>query len=280
MMQHLQPATRGLDPQKMTETRSAIRRARELLGDGRPDRAGELLRDVLDKQPDNTEARYTLAVAQRHRQRWSEALATLEQVLAARPGYGRAHQEVGYNLLGSQNYKGAAAAFERAVAADPSLINSWKCLARLYGGRTDHARLKPVLDQIEFLEGLPPELLTVISYLSESRLDDAERLCRQFLRANKTHIEGMRLLAEIATRNGVYGEAEFLLESCIEFEPGHRNARNPVRQPAAAGAEVRPGTRTGRNPARRAGPRPCRGALAPRHRLQRRGQERRGHRKL
>ena len=196
-----------------------------MLGDGRPDRAGELLRDVLDKEPDNTEARYTLAVTQRHRHRWSEALATLKQVLSKRPGFGRAHQEVGYNLLGSQNYTGAAAAFERAVAADPSLINSWKCLARLYGGRTDHARLKPVLDQIEFLEGLPSELLTVISYLSESRLDDAERLCRQFLRANKTHIEGMRLLAEIATRNGVYGEAEFLLESCIEFEPGHRNAR-------------------------------------------------------
>ena len=209
----------------MTAARTAIRRARELLGDGRPDGACELLHDVLDKDPENSDARYTLAVAQRHRRRWSEALDTLEQVLAKRPGYGRAHQETGYNLLGSQNYAGASAAFERAVAADPSLLNSWKCLARLYGGRTDHARLKPVLDQIEFLEGLPPELLTVISYLSEHRLDDAERLCRQFLRAHKTHVEGMRLLAEIATRNGVYGEAEFLLESCVEFEPEHRNAR-------------------------------------------------------
>jgi len=209
----------------VTVARTAIRRARELLGDGYPDGACELLDDVLDKDPENSDARYTLAVAQRHRRRWSEALATLEQVLAKRPGYGRAHQEIGYNLLGSQNYAGASAAFERAVAADPSLLNSWKCLARLYGGRTDHARLKPVLDQIEFLEGLPPELTTVISYLSENRMDDAERLCRQFLRARKTHVEGMRLLAEIATRNGVFGEAEFLLESCVEFEPQHRNAR-------------------------------------------------------
>ena len=196
-----------------------------MLGDGKPARADELMRDVLGGEPDNVDARYTLAVAQRHRHRWSEALASLDRVLAVRPGYGRAHQEVGYNLLGSRNYAGAGEAFERAVEADPSLLNSWKCLARLYGGRTDHSRLGPVLEQIEYLEGLPGELLTVIGYLSEDRLDDAEQLCRQFLRGDRTHVEGMRLLAEVATRNGVFGEAEFLLESCVEFEPGHRNAR-------------------------------------------------------
>ena len=209
----------------MTETRNAIRTARDLLGDGEPARAGELMRDVLDREPDNVDARYTLAVSQRHRHRWSEALASLDRVLAVRPGYGRAHQEVGYNLLGSRNYAGAGEAFERAVEADPSLLNCWKCLARLYGGRTDHARLGPVLEQIEYLEALPGELRTVISHLSEDRLDDAEQICRQFLRANRTHVEGIRLLAEIATRNGVFGEAEFLLESCVEFEPEHRNAR-------------------------------------------------------
>ena len=37
-------------------------------------------------------------------------------------------------------------------------------------------------------------------------------LCRHFLRENKTHIEGMRLLAEIGTRVGVLTDAEFLLD--------------------------------------------------------------------
>ena len=35
----------------------------------------------------------------------------------------------------------------------------------------------------------------------------------------------MRLLAEIATRNRIFDEAEFLLESCVAFHPKHRNAR-------------------------------------------------------
>ena len=66
--------------------------------------------------------------------------------------------------------------------------------------------------------------MAVVSYISEDRLREAEALCKQFLRANRTHVEGMRLLAEIATRNKVYEDAEFLLESCVEFEPGHRAA--------------------------------------------------------
>lgn len=68
----------------MTETRTAIRTARELLGDGEPARADGLMREVLGREPDNAEARYTLAVSLRHRHRWSEALASLDRVL---PGF-------------------------------------------------------------------------------------------------------------------------------------------------------------------------------------------------
>ena len=80
-------------------------------------------------------------------------------------------------------------------------------------------------EQIAYLEALPRELRSVISYLSEGRMEEAERLCTQFLRAHTTHLEGMRLLAEIHTRSGIYDQAEFVLESCLEVEPGHRNAR-------------------------------------------------------
>jgi tetratricopeptide (TPR) repeat protein len=61
--------------------------------------------------------------------------------------------------------------------------------------------------------------------MSSDQLVDAERLCRYYLQSDKTNVEGMRLLAEIATRNHVFDDAEFLLESCVEFEPEHRNAR-------------------------------------------------------
>ncbi len=180
---------------------------------------------LLHTEPSNIEVQYALAVAQRHRHKWELALATLSRILKLKPQFGRAHQEAGYNQLARKDYARATAAFERAVAADTSLINSWKCLAKLYKESGNYGRLTPVQEQIAFLDWLPDELLGVTSYLSEDRLVDAERLCKHFLCKNKTHVEGMRLLAEISTRNKIYDEAEFLLESCIEFDPEHRNAR-------------------------------------------------------
>ncbi len=181
--------------------------------------------EVLAREPDNVEALYALSVAQRHQHEWTKALATLDGILERNPNFGRAHQEAGYNHIALENFLRAGAAFERAIAADPALVNSWRCLAKLYHDSGNTERLKAVTDQLAFLESLPAELLAVISYLSNDRLADAERLCKHFLRSDKTHVEGMRLLAEIATRNRTFDEAEFLLESCIEFHPTHRDAR-------------------------------------------------------
>ena len=214
-----------LGGEAVSDTEAKVREAQHLLGQGAPDAAAALMEEVLARDPQHHEARYALAVARRHQHRWPAALETLNAVLATRPDFGRAHQEAGYNYIALKNFDRAGPAFERAVAADPSLVNSWKCLAKLHQDAGDTERLAAVTDQLAFLQTLPPELLAVVSYLSEDRLVDAERLCKRFLQSNRTHVEGMRLLAEIATRNRAYDEAEFVLESCVEFHPEHRNAR-------------------------------------------------------
>ena len=209
----------------MTDTQARIQEAQYLLSKNEPHRAEQMMQAVLDAEPDNIEAQYALAVAQRHQHRWMAAISTLSKILRHQPHFGRAYQEVGYNHIALKQYTRAGAAFEKAIAADLSLINSWKCLVKLYRDTGNREKLAAAQEQVEFLSELPVELLGVISYLSDDKLIDAERLCNHFLRSNKTHAEGMRLLAEIATRNKVYKDAEFLLESCVEFHPEHVNAR-------------------------------------------------------
>ena len=201
-----------------------LRLAQQALAKGDLDGAESAVNEALKAYPDDPNASYTQAIVHRMRKNPSAAIATLDKLISTHPDFARAYQEKGINQLMLSNPKEAGIVLEEAVALDPSLIESWKLLVPLYkkwgSPREDEAR-----QQVKLLVDLPKELVTVISYLSANRLVDAERLCRYFLRENKTHIEGMRLLAEIATRNNVLDDAEFLLETVTELAPNHIDAR-------------------------------------------------------
>ncbi|MFT5209335.1 MAG: tetratricopeptide (TPR) repeat protein [Flavobacterium sp.] len=199
--------------------------AQKLLETGQFQAAEAICIAELEIDPKNGEFLYILSVSHRLQGKHKQSLETLEKLVNVRPGYGRAYQEKGINYQTISNLPKAGVSFEKAVSLDPSLISSWKNLAKLYKMAGNESQASIAQLQSEFLSTLPNELLNVMSYMSEGRLEDAERLCRFFLKRNKTHVEAMRLLAELATLNKVFEDAEFLLESCLEFEPDHTNAK-------------------------------------------------------
>ena len=164
-----------------------------------------------------------MAVLHRTTGEHSLAKKVLAELLSEKPDFGRGFQELGYCELALKRDPDAQLAFEKAVELDASLLDSWRFLSALYQRQKD-PRAEHAERQIAFLNELPPELRTVISYLAANRLADAERLCRFFMKQNQTHIEGMRLMAEVATRTGVFDDAEFLLETVVELEPEHMDA--------------------------------------------------------
>ena len=206
--------------QAKPKTAVDIDQAQRLLGAGKLEDAQVLIDNVLAESPDNDDALYTFAVIQRLKKRHVDALKTLDQVLQQQPNLARAFQERALNELSLNNPMPAGKALEAAVALDPSLLKSWTLLVPLYKASGSSKAIQ-AQEQVDFLKTLPREPLTAISYLSADRLLEAERVCRAFLMENKTHVEGMRLLAEIATRNNILEDAEFLLESVIAFEPDH-----------------------------------------------------------
>lgn len=183
--------------------------------------AGARIAQVLRREPDNRDGLYLDAVVRRYQDDLAGALAALDHLLALYPAHGRALQERGHCLLAQGDRAGALAAYQGAVATNAALPAAWRRLAELQeGDAADYA-----LAQHDYLAALPPPLLGVAGMIQENRLSQAEALCRQFLQANPTHTEGMRLLAEIAQRFQVVDEAEFLLESAIAIEPDNIGAR-------------------------------------------------------
>lgn len=179
-----------------------------------------------DADPHTTvEVLYALAVARRYQGNHSGALNALDELLAINPDYSRACQEYGHTCLAANDPESAISAYKRAVELNPGLAASWRALAGLHdrAGRDKQARFAKT--QADYLASLPPELAGVIDLLHEGKLYKAESVCRDFLQKNRQHVEGMRLLADIGVRLRVYDDAEFLLESCIEFEPDNARAR-------------------------------------------------------
>ena len=75
---------------------------------------------------------------------------------------------------------------------------------------------------------LPPQLLQGSTLLDRGQLDAADRLVRRYLRQHGPHVEGLRLLAQIAIRRDVLDDAELLLEEVIERAPDYHEARGEL----------------------------------------------------
>ena len=177
-----------------------------------------------DNEP-TSESLYLLAVSYRYAGDLPQALETIEQLRTLAPRFGRGFQEAGHIYLASRNQQQALSAFQRAVALNDSLLGSWRAITKLCA-RPEHSQLrKQALLQSEKLAALPPALLSVRNAIAEANLRKAEDICRHFLKQNPTHVEAMRLLADLGVRSEVLDDAEFLLESALEFEPDNRFAR-------------------------------------------------------
>jgi tetratricopeptide (TPR) repeat protein len=187
--------------------------------------ASELASQALLLQPDHQEALYLLAVCQRYLKDYETALQTLAQLQALDPTYGRAWQEAAYCQLALGQSGVALEAFKQAVSRNNSLLGSWQGIAQLALQTEDADWQTRAQDQSRRLTALPPALLSVRNMLSEGKWFKAEQLCRRFLREHPRHVEGMRLLADLAVKSEVLDDAEFILQSAVTFEPQNALAR-------------------------------------------------------
>jgi len=206
----------------------------ELAGIQKLIREGELpaALKALDQLPqtarESVDARYMCAVCHRHMGQFEEAENVLRQLLATAPNFSRAHQELGHLCKNLGRRQEALAAYARATRINPALHASWRSQLEILqdaAGNGIEQRKRYLQNQLGYLKSLPGNLLAAMDMLHEGKLVKAERVCRHFLQHNPTHVEGMRLLADIGRRLGVLEDAEFLLESAAEFAPDNSDVR-------------------------------------------------------
>ena len=203
----------------------ALRDAQKAIQSGDFATARQITDALLAGEPTHKEALYMAAVCARYEGRSADALAHLDALKSLSPDFGRAYQEEGHLKRKLGDLSGAVGAFERATRYNPALMASWSALADLYhqAGNTDAATNARA--QADRVRALPRELQAVTNHIHEGRVFRAEEIARAFLQKHPTHVEGMRLLADIGSRLGVQEDAEFLLESAVDLDPDNVQLR-------------------------------------------------------
>ncbi|MEO1661005.1 MAG: sulfotransferase [Pseudomonadota bacterium] len=198
---------------------ASLKQAQAAMRAGQFDHAMAAADRILADDPGHIDGLYMAAVAARYSGQTATAASHLAALKQAAPEYGRAFQEEGHLLKATGDAKASLAAFQTATRCNPALTASWQAQVDLLTaeGRYDEAGQSRA--QLNRLKALPKELLAVTNHLHEGRILRAEEIARAYLRKHPYDVEGMRLLADIGSRLGVYEDADFLLETAIELAP-------------------------------------------------------------
>lgn len=206
-------------PTVKTEISARLKAVQEDMYANRFAQALDKLGQILATEPSNAEALYLSAVSARYQKDFANAGAFLERLMDAQPEFGRAWQEAGHLARDRGELEQAIGAYRRAVQLNPALSASWTAQAALLRSAGRPVEAANADAQAARLAALPKSLVTVTHLLSEGKLAKAEALCRRFLKDQPTHVEGMRLLADIGSRLGILEDAEILLENAVAIEP-------------------------------------------------------------
>ena len=153
------------------------------------------------------------------------ALAAVTDLESTYPSSGLLWQERALCEQARGDTAAAGQAFRRAVELNDALPETWRALLELHraAGQAEEADLAAAC--LMKLRGLPPALAQGSSLLNEGQVDDAERIVREYLRNHGSHVDGMRLLAQISVKREVYDDAELLLEEVLDRAPDYHDAR-------------------------------------------------------
>jgi tetratricopeptide (TPR) repeat protein len=203
----------------------ALERATALL-ETNPSLARRQAEEILRVVPGEPRAALVLGMARRMSGDPRGARAVLEPLAASQPRAANVHYELGQCLAALGEADAAVAALRRAAALKPDIPEAWRALGdqlTLSGDApgADAAYARHIRASVR-----DPVLMRAAVALCEDRLAVAEPLLREHLKRNPTDVAALRMLAELGTRLGRYGEAEAMLARCLELAPSFTGARH------------------------------------------------------
>jgi tetratricopeptide (TPR) repeat protein len=208
-----------------TDLQPAHERIVHLLKSGHAQQAEEQARLILRELPQEPNTVFLLAKARHLRGASAEAVELLDGLIARHRDWLSVHQEKALILRAAGDLAGSVASLREVVRLDPTRASAWGLIAGLLTTLGEQAAADEAMRQYLKAGARPEVLVKAAGLVAQGKLAEAEPLCRDYLRHSPDDIDALRLLAEIATRLGVFDDAERLFARCIALAPHFHLAR-------------------------------------------------------
>ena len=191
-----------------------------------------LFEHAIEVDPNNHEARFSLARTLRSRDRYEEAVEQYRQVLQRQPDSSRAHNGMGASLRELGDLEGALEHLEAALVLDPDLSLARTNRAQVLRDQGDLAGA--LREQRRAIE-LAPDALRGRMSLARilrglEREDEAIAVYREMAERHPRHHRSRWQLAELLAERGDCEEAAVQLRAVLELRPDDRGAHRRLEE--------------------------------------------------
>ena len=206
------------------EISAALAEVRRLLGPD-PAQAEARARDILRENPDEPDALLLLAIALRRKGATTSARAILEQLAQNQSHRPQVHYELGLVLGMVGDNRGATQSLKYAVDLDPGFADAWHALGDQMVRMRSRKGADAAYAEYFFASVTDPVLRDAMTAYREGRIEEARVALLEHLRTSPENVNVLKLLGEIALKQGRMVRAEDLFRRCVELAPDFVAAR-------------------------------------------------------
>jgi tetratricopeptide (TPR) repeat protein len=200
-------------------SRSTISEAIELINTGQIDQAEAFCRDAIERNPQDVNITALLGATLLKSRQLDEAEKFLRVAIQLAPSFAKPHEDLGRLLVEQRRAEEAVELLRTATRLDPSLevahFNLGKALVMLGKGKEADEAFEKSFD----LNPLRKKLAHAAEHYKEGRLEEAERMYGEVLRANPDNVDALRMMGSIALGASRFDEAERYLRRAISHAP-------------------------------------------------------------
>lgn len=198
-----------------------FKQASVLLSKGQAPKAEKLLRQLLEKAPNNENVMSLLGHSLLMQNKLPAAIEQFVQLTHLHPKSANAQIELANVYLRNKQFLEAEQAFTMSVKLNPNYSEAWHFLGNLRMQRGARSQAKECFIKAERSDPFRQQFAKVKQLMEKRAFHQAEKICRQVLEKHPNHPQALFVLAKFAEQVEAYEQAVSILNRGLKYAPYH-----------------------------------------------------------